>query len=109
MIRVYLAQCTACGWHHDKGRATIAEAEQDNRDHEATAHPDYVRPVTAALTYGRDFNDHTLIDQAREDQGYREAEEYAADESDPVKRPRTIEDFMTGWRTADRTRPEGEA
>lgn len=38
MIHVFVAECMLCDWHHDKARLTIAEAEQDNRDHEAIHH-----------------------------------------------------------------------
>lgn len=42
-------------------------------------------------------------EEDREAEGWREAEAYA-DDQEPSRRAETADDFMTGWRTADRTR-----
>ncbi|MFE2772273.1 hypothetical protein [Microbacterium resistens] len=46
---------------------------------------------------------HAPTEDEREAQGWREAELYAAD-TVPSQRAEVMDDFMTGWRTADRTR-----
>lgn len=65
---------------------------------------EYLRAnVPGLLAAQSPTTDHTLTDEDREAQGWREAEE-AIDDPDPKKRAEAADDFMTGWRTADRLR-----
>jgi len=66
-------------------------------DYKPTARRSSLEAAEKAHTPSTPTNDE------REAQGWREAEAYA-DDHEPSKRMETADDFMAGWRTADRLR-----